>query len=162
MNSHHSGPSRIQALGLTLIELMVVVAIMSTLAMVAARFGVQWSNSSKVTQAQAMLQQAYALAKATALQNYRGQVNGGAAAVLCFSNTQLNVYQGPTCSGKAVWTRPWDSGVAITFGTPATAASCIGLTSAAVPVASAGALTCATNLNYSLTAGTVNVSKSLY
>ena len=161
MHSRHSRPGSAQQ-GLTLVELMVVVAIMSILAMLSAQFGFQWSNSAKVTQTQASLQQAYAIAKSTALQNYRAQAGGSAAAVLCLSSAQLNVFQGGSCSGSAVWTRPVASGVAIQFGSPAATALCIALSNAAIPLSTASAGTCATNLTYSITAGSANASKNLY
>lgn len=151
---------------ISLIEVMVVVAITAILAMMSAQFGIMWSNNAKVTQSQATLQQAFAHTKATALQNYAGQTNGAPAAVLCFSGTQLTVYQGGACSGTTVWTRSMATGVTVAFGAPASvkvAANCVALSNAGVPQSSAGSLACTTSLNYILASGGANVSnKTLY
>ena len=158
------GVSRLQQ-GISLIEMMVVVAIVCVLAMMSAQFGLVWSDNAKVTQSQATLQQAYAFTKAAALQNYSGRSSGEPSAVLCFSGLQLNVYQGGSCSGVPIWSRPLSSGAVVTFGTPGakTAAVCVALSNAGIPQLSAGSLTCTTSLNYTVAAGAANVAnKNLY
>jgi type II secretory pathway pseudopilin PulG len=139
-----------------------VVVIMTILAMATAQFGVTWFNNSRVSQAQSGLKQAYLYTKSAAIQNYSGQTGSTPSAVLCFSSAQMTVYSGVDCSGTIIWTAPVVSGVTTTFGSPGASPTCIALNNAGVPQAAAGATTCTTNLLYNLSAGTVNVSKTLY
>lgn len=148
--------------GFTLVEVLVVVAVVAILALASVQFGAHWSNSSRVTQAQSTLQQAFTVAKASALQNHTGAFHGDVAATLCLAANEVSVRQGARCEGSTVWVRPLPERVSIAFGTPAVSAACIALTNAAVPVASVGALSCATSLDYHITAGAAHASKHLY
>ena len=146
-------------------EVMVAVLILMALSVMGAQLGVFWSNSAKVTQSQASLQEAYSVAKSTALQNYQAQVIGSTAATLCLSGTQLSVYQGSGCSGTSIWMRQLSQGVSISLGgDPALrSGQCIALGSAGYALPSAGSQACTTTLTYSISAGSANVSeKSLY
>lgn len=148
--------------GFTLVEVLVVITVVAILTLASVQFGTQWSNSSRVTEAQSTLQQAYTVAKATALQNHIGAFRDDVAAVLCLAANEVAVYQGARCEGGAVWTRPLIERVAIAFGTPAAVTSCVALTNAAVPVAAADGQSCATNLEYHVTAGAAHATRHLY
>jgi prepilin-type N-terminal cleavage/methylation domain-containing protein len=91
---------KIYTRGFTLIELMIVLLIAGLLLLVAAPFTSQWSNSTKITEAMGVINQAVSRAKASALSNPNGiarvKVTGGTsvtqvAAAVCFLSGTVQV-----------------------------------------------------------------------
>lgn len=76
--------------GVTLIELMIAIALVSILALVAVPLTVSWSNQAKLTETAGILDQAFGRAKASALRNPAG-VAGTAASALCFAGDRVSL-----------------------------------------------------------------------
>ena len=148
--------ARADQAGVTLIELMVVLLIMLTLAVIGARLGTFWNQSAQLTQSQAVLQHAFSFTKSAALQNALAQPASDAAATLCFSGTQLSVHRGEGCGGAVIWTGALATGASLSMGAPGAVPVCVALSSAGQP--QPGSQACTTSLNYSLSLGAASVS----
>lgn len=80
--------------GFSLIELLVVVALLGFLLMLAVPFTTSWSASAKLRDAENQLHQGIGRSKALALRNFAGMTNTQAAAKLCLkSNTSDNTLE---------------------------------------------------------------------
>lgn len=154
--------------GLTLIEMMVVIAIVGILAAMAVQIGVHWINTSKVSYGQSTLQHAYSTAKSVALQNHHAKKSNEISASMCIDHyadapDRVKVVLGSDCAATAVWTGLLDKGVSVGVGantSKVTGVTCVGLGSAGVPLPLAN---CVTALSYFVAAGNVRVeNKQLY
>lgn len=141
--------------GLTLIELMVGILLVSILSLMSAQLGGQWVNGARVSRTQATLQQAYSAAKSAALQNNRAVTGQDVAASLCIQAqpNQITAVLGGDCTATPFWSAPLDSSVSIDLGNINTG-TCIQLNNAAVPVPAAQ---CTLEPIYAISAGTVHV-----
>ena len=117
--------------GFTLIELMIVILIAGLLMLVAAPFTSAWTNSTKITEVQGVINQAVSRAKASALRNPNGieRVNGTTsvtqvAAAVCFlsGSVQVRVAAAPAIpancdsasrTGTKIWAHKLPTGVTI-------------------------------------------------
>lgn len=156
--------------GLTLIEMMVVIAIVGILAAMAVQIGVHWINTSKVSYGQSTLQHAYSTAKSVALQNHHAKKSNEISASMCIDHyadapDRVKVVLGSDCAATAVWTGLLDKGVSVGVGantSKVTGVTCVGLGSAGVPLPLANS-DCVTALSYFVAAGNVRVeNKQLY
>jgi prepilin-type N-terminal cleavage/methylation domain-containing protein len=152
-----------RALGFTLIEVVVVMALTAMLLVLSVAFGMQWANSAAVSTGQGVVEHAYSMAKATALANPGASTGTAAASIVCFTTTQVSVYAGGACSGSAVWSGALPSGVAVLFGspTPSATANCIALSDAATVVvpASSG---CTASSQYAVSKGDASATNTLF
>lgn len=88
--------------GFSLVELLVVVALLAFLVMLAVPFTSSWGASAKLLDTENQLHQGVGRAKALALRNYAGMTSNQAAAKLCLKNNtsdntlELNLYQAKT------------------------------------------------------------------
>ncbi len=80
----------VSARGFSLIELMVVVALLAFLLMLAVPFTNTWSANAKLRDAENQLHQGVGRAKALALRNHAGMTNNQAVAKLCIKNDTSN------------------------------------------------------------------------
>jgi prepilin-type N-terminal cleavage/methylation domain-containing protein len=143
--------------GVTLIELMIVVAIVALIALFAVPMGSRWIAGSQVAETKALLLQGYSTARALALRNPSEATDNQAAAGLKLSDTGvLLVCTGPpndaACtpsdkSGIVVWQTDVVRGIGVSV-TVAT----IALTNRGIPLGSAP---------YSIAKGEENVSGNL-
>ena len=76
--------------GFSLIELLVVLALLGFLLSLAVPFASSWSNQSKLQDAAQLLQQGIGRTKALALRNHAGMTSDQAAAKLCLKNNKDN------------------------------------------------------------------------
>jgi|GEM_PF-1219132 len=97
-----------QQAGLSLVELMVTVAIVSILSLAGLSFTGGWVNSNRVLDGQAVLQHAYSRSKAMAIRNEFGMTESRSAAAICFVDNVLSLHSASNlsqaaCSGTQVW-----------------------------------------------------------
>lgn len=76
--------------GFSLIELLVVLALLAFLLMLAVPFASTWGDKTKLQDAAQLLQQGIGRTKALALRNKTGMTNDQAAAKLCLKNNEDN------------------------------------------------------------------------
>lgn len=77
--------------GLTLVELMVVVAIFGLLALAGLSFTGNWANSNRVFDGENLLTQAFNYGKAASLRNQDGVTADTPAVIICAQNNELSV-----------------------------------------------------------------------
>lgn len=77
--------------GFSIIELMVVLALLAVTLAKGIPFTVEWINSSRVATASSVMVEAVGLAKAQALRNPVGMINAGAISAVCLDNGQVQV-----------------------------------------------------------------------
>lgn len=77
--------------GLTLVELLVVVAIVGTLAVMSGSFASGWAASNRVIDGENLVGRAFNFAKAAAIRNPNGVVENNPAAIVCLQNDELSV-----------------------------------------------------------------------
>lgn len=156
--------------GFTLIEVMIVVAIIALVVLVAAPLSGHWVTDANRLEAEGQLNQAVGRAKAAALRNYMGATGNTAVTAICLSNDNvLTVLEGtpgtpavsPNCS-SATGTQLWRAKLHANIGVQANAAdfSCICFDNRAVPTSSCN--TCTTSMEFSLTAGGESAPVAVY
>lgn len=90
-----------RASGFSLIEMMVVVAILGILAVAGTALTVNWVKQAEITKTVSSLANAISLAKSTSMRNERGFTDNSAASQICLnSNNILSVHK-PTSSASA-------------------------------------------------------------
>jgi prepilin-type N-terminal cleavage/methylation domain-containing protein len=90
-----------RASGFSLIEMMVVVAILGILAVAGTALTVNWVKQAEITKTVASLANAISLAKSISIRNERGFTDNSAASQICLnSNNILSVYK-PTSTASA-------------------------------------------------------------
>lgn len=102
---------------MTLIEIMIVLALISALAFTVAPLSSGWLRQGEVTTAVGQFHAAVGRAKSAALRNNMGATANTAAAIVCFSNSEFKVVEGepgtpPTCNAATV---AWRASVASTI-----------------------------------------------
>ncbi len=149
--------------GYSLIELMVTIVVLMLVLAAAVSLGQGWIQGNKVAKGQGLVQQAYSVAKAFALQNVEGQIGTSAtAAVVCLNSGVLNVYLGADCDGTPVWSGTLPDNTSLTVGTPAVAPACFGFSNQGLRTSSAGTATCSLATTYTVTSGSSNVSRQFF
>lgn len=150
--------------GFSLIELLVVLALLGFLLSLAVPFASSWSNQSKLQDAAQLLQQGIGRTKALALRNEYGirpRLEGNirvdkTVAILCLASTtpRLNIYtatmsaEAATCSGTAAWSAELPQALAITNADKNF--TCLALNSRGLPI---NINNCSTKSEYTLSIG---------
>ncbi|MCY1278644.1 hypothetical protein D9M68_217700 [compost metagenome] len=95
--------------GFTLIEMLVVLALLGAFAMLAVPFASGWTARARLNVAESTWQEAYGRAKAAALRNRHGIHGAQAASVLCVSGPALEVRvaSSPTSAASCASVRQW-------------------------------------------------------
>lgn len=151
--------------GMTLIETLIVIALMGLLAVAGMSFTGNWVDSNRVLDGSNMLSQANARAKAAALRNEFGITEDDPAAALCLANNVLSV-RGATGSDKAscassniLWSATLNERLQINTGGAAFSCACLNNKGRFTDTECAG---CATGNTYSLSSGNENAEISLF
>jgi len=119
--------------GYSLVELMVVVAMVGILAGATLPLGSLWVNGAKLAKVEGALTQAVGKAKSAAIRNSHNTVAGQPVAMVCLTNTELSVRQssnsaGPSCgvtpTGFETWRAELLSEVSISSGDDAVSCIC--------------------------------------
>lgn len=143
----------------TLIELMVVLAVLSLLLMMAVPFTSNWAASAKLRDAENILQLGVGRGKALAQRNALGATGSQAAAHLCLDSdtAELQLYSANSCSGTAVWRAQLPKNLSIKNGTKTF--ECLALSNRGLPITSGS---CNIHSQYRLSLGGENVEVTLH
>lgn len=87
--------------GFTLIETMIIVAIIGILAVMGSAFTVNWVRQAELNKATASLESAVNLARSTAIRNATGLTGNQTTGHICFSNNILSVHGGDTAGTES-------------------------------------------------------------
>lgn len=147
--------------GVSLIELTITVAVMSTMLMLGAPLTQGWVNSTRAQDAQGLLAQGIAQAKALALRNAGGVGSAGAAATLCIDSTSVRVFSALPCSSTndPEWQATLPDNVSIVDSTDE-AVDCLAFNNRGLPVE--GADDCPTPDNVTIGVGGKHASLPIY
>lgn len=103
--------------GMTLIELMIVVAILAVLIMAVAPFTGSWVDRARVTQSQGILEQAIGQARSAALRNPAAVSGNAPASMLCSTNNKVLLFvpvatdTSLTCPDTTPPSQPWSNDI---------------------------------------------------
>lgn len=146
--------------GFSLIELMIVLALLGFLLMLAVPFTNTWSANAKLRDAENLLQQGVGRVKALAQRNALG-ISGSekVAARLCLdrATAKLELYPADTCSGTTAWSAQLPTVVSIKNG--GTLFSCLAMSNRGLPVVTGN---CNIKSEYTLSTGDENVKVTLH
>ncbi|NKF21178.1 pilus assembly FimT family protein [Solimonas marina] len=155
--------------GFSLIEMMVVIAIISMLTMLGVPLTSNWVASAQLRETQAALAQGIARAKAISLRNPGAVGDDVAAAILCRSNDQLRLItaadaDGATCSDTTQWSAALSTQTTIEAG--GGAFSCVAFDNRGLTlnpsVAGSGSDHCLTSLDFTLSKASVDEQVSFH
>lgn len=119
--------------GMTLIEIMVVLAILVLIIVAAVPLGRAWVANAHIARAEATLLQAYQIARATALKNVGGLTGTAAVSTLDLSvNPTLKVTENSSSPASDVWTSNINSDTIIAI-TDSTCANKVSLNNLGLP-----------------------------
>ncbi|MCY1267955.1 hypothetical protein D9M68_216870 [compost metagenome] len=146
--------------GFSLIELMIVVALIGILAMIAGPFTMAWSDSAQARDAEGLLNQGIGRAKATALRNRYAMIDAQPAALLCLSPDKLlSLHEAAaagspaSCASPPLWSAQLPERVAVQSA--GGDFSCLALDTKALPTHLSG---CSTSQTFALKVGSEDVS----
>lgn len=154
--------------GFTLVELLIVVAILAFLTLAAAPLSGAWVQDADLLKVEGEFTQAIGRAKASALRNQRAALASEPVTAICVSNTKvLTVLEGtqataPNCgtpAGTQLWTAQLDSDVSVTSSGNAVSCMCFDNRGLLTTSSCAG---CLTQSTFTLSAGSKNETVYIY
>lgn len=159
-----------QQSGFTLIEIMVVIALIAFLALSVSPIGGSWVRSANVQKTEGNLMEAIGRAKAGALRNPTGLVGGLPVTAICLSDTLVVLQSAdsnpPNCTGlvgNQLWRIPIDTGVKITASSTSTEAiSCACFNNKGLLSTNETCSSCATTTTFHLSSGSKNATVSIH
>lgn len=107
--------SKAKPLGLTLIELVIVLALLAILALTGVNYGTAWIANSKISIANSNLNIAYRKAVALAIRNPDGVNENSTSTVASSLVLNNSVIETHSASGSVVWSSTLPNSVNITF-----------------------------------------------
>lgn len=155
--------------GFSLIEMMIVIAIVGTVAAIGVPLTGAWMTSAQLREMQGSLGQGVARAKAIALRNPGGVTGTVAAAILCRSNDTLQLIgaadaDGASCNDDSQWSASLLSATTIAAG--GMTFSCLAFDNRGLPmnpsVAGSGSDHCSTSLAFTLSRSSVDEQVTFY
>ena len=156
-----------KAQGFSLIELMIVIAILAFLVLAAAPLSGAWVQDADLHEVEGSLTQAVGRAKAAALRNYAAAENNQPVTAICIANNTVSVRErtasaAPDCAtpaGTLLWQDAIDEDVSIKANTVAVSCMCFNNRGFLTSDSCAG---CNTLSTLTLTAGSKNVSVTIH
>ena len=145
--------------GFSLVELMVVLALLGFLLMLVVPFTSTWSANAKLRDAENLLHQGVGRVKALAQRNNLGIKGSEVAARLCLDNAtaKLEVYPADTCSGTTAWSAQLPT--AISIKNDGALFSCLAMSNRGLPLSKGN---CSIKSEYTLSIGGENVQVTLH
>ena len=151
--------------GFTLVEILVVMAIISILSFMSVSFSSSWADSNRVIDGENLLSRAFNFAKAAAIRNPNDIVSDNPAAVVCFQKNELSV-RGPEndattvdCGSKTiVWRNATHSLINIKAENNSFTCACFNNRGR---LTTTNCTTCSNTTNYLVVSGRENVSYTL-
>lgn len=145
--------------GFSLVELMIVLALLGFLLMLAVPLTNSWSASAKLRDAENLLQQGVGRSKALAQRNTLGVTGNQAAAHLCLDSTtaKIELYPADSCNGSVIWSAQLPAGVSIKNNE--TPFNCLAISNRGLPIATGN---CNINNEYTLSLGGEDVEITLH
>ncbi|MEY4589510.1 MAG: hypothetical protein RL497_1586 [Pseudomonadota bacterium] len=119
--------------GFTLVEVLIAVALIGTLAVVAVPLGASWTSSAESVNTKGVLSQAIGRAKASAMRNGNKISETNAAVAICLTSGNVEVREASgtvtsahctTGGGTATWSNKIGTGLTITSGGQALSCLC--------------------------------------
>lgn len=151
--------------GMTLVEVLIVIALFGILSMAGMAFTSGWVNSNRVLDGENLMRQAFSRAKATALRNQFGITGTEPAAVICIANDLLTVRGAPSTANAAscsstniLWRTELSPLLDIQAGGANLSCACL---SNKGRLTSSSCATCATTSTITLSSGDEDVSVTL-
>ena len=92
--------------GVSLIELMVTITILSILVLAGTSLTGLWSKQAELDKATMSLKSAMSLGRSTAIRNQSGQKMDDIVSQICFGNNKLSVHKAPPATGPASCSSP--------------------------------------------------------
>ncbi|MNO43262.1 Fimbrial protein precursor [compost metagenome] len=150
--------------GFSLIELMIVVALIGILVGLAAPFTSTWTDSAQVREAEGLLNQGIGRAKAIALRNRFGMIDSQASALLCLSQDNLlSLHEAASAGSEASCASPqtWSAQLPrrVALQNDGADFDCLALDARALPLGKNG---CSTSQSFALSAGKEHVDLKLH
>lgn len=156
--------------GFTLIEIMIVIAMIALLALATMPMGGSWLRSADLQRTEGQLLEAIGRAKAGALRNPSGTIGDDPVMAICLDSTLLQVLQGsggspPDCSGTIgaqIWKADLDPGVTITeVGTNGATITCACFNNKGL-LTTNSCTSCTSSTTFTLTAGGKHATVSIH
>jgi type IV pilus assembly protein PilA len=146
--------------GFTLIEILIVIAIIGIIILSAAPLSGSWVRDADLLTTESQLNDALGRAKAASLRNRRGATGESPAAVVCLSNTNLlTVMEGtaaaaPSCTptGTQIWRAQMKTQMTVKVGTAAFSCLCFN-NKGSITTNTPCSNTCATSGSFKIDAG---------
>lgn len=145
--------------GITLIELMVVVAIFGLLALAGLSFTGNWVNSNRVFDGENLLTQAFNYGKAASLRNEDGVTADTPATIICSQNNELSVRgidssedEANCTSDNVIWKSAVHERISITDNDVSFSCACLNNRGRLTKQGTA-CTACSTGLSYEITSG---------
>ena len=159
---------RLSLRGFSLIEVMIVLLLIGIILVKGIPFTSDWVNGAKVTDAESALIEAVGLAKAKALRNGPGIINGGAVAAVCMGSSIVKVVEAANDSTPAACSNSspvvWQSKMpmVVTVGVAGAAFACLCVDAKAQYIAVGTCAACSTQATFTLVAGGVNETIDIF
>lgn len=152
--------------GMTLIELMIVVALVAILAMALSPFTARWVDSARLTQSQGIMEQAIGQARASALRNPAAISGNAPASMLCSTANTIVLYvpiasdTSLSCPDTTPPSQPWSNAVPapVTFKQNTATWSCTCFNNKGLLTQQGSCANCSNSLTFLITSGAENVT----
>lgn len=154
--------------GFSVIELMIVLLLLGMALAKGIPFTVEWVNSARVTDAESALIEGVGFAKAKALRNSNGVIEGRAVTALCYNQGQFSVYEGDDNAKPAACDasldRPWMQSIAsnVDIKVANNAFSCICFDAKAQITQTGNCALCASSTTFDIALGGTSTNVEVY